>query len=75
VEGGWSLRNEELHNLYTSPNIIAVIISSRLRWVGHEARMGEKRNAYNILVGKREGKVSLGKPSRGWKGNIITDRT
>jgi len=75
VEGGWSLRNEELHNLYTSPNIIAVIISSRLRWVGHEARMGEKRNAYNILVGKREGKKSLGKPSRGWEGNIITDRT
>jgi hypothetical protein len=75
VAGGWrKLDNEELHNLYASQNIISAIISSRMRWAGHEARMREKRNAYNILVGKREGKKSLGKPSRGWEGNII-DRT
>jgi hypothetical protein len=53
--GGWrKLHNEELHNLYSSPNIIRVIKSRRMRWAEHEARMGEKRNAYRILVGKPE---------------------
>jgi hypothetical protein len=44
------LHNEELHNLYSSPSIIRIIKSRRIRWVGHVARMGEKRNAYRILV-------------------------
>jgi hypothetical protein len=50
------LHNEELHNLYSSPNIIDMIKPRRMRWSGHVARMGEKRNAYMILVGKPEGK-------------------
>jgi hypothetical protein len=49
------LHNEELHNLYSSPNIIAMIKSRRMRWAGHVARMGEARNAYRISVGKPEG--------------------
>jgi hypothetical protein len=53
VTGQWrKLHNEELHNLYASPNIIRMIKSRRLRWAGHVARMEEKRNAYRILVGK-----------------------
>jgi hypothetical protein len=46
------LHNEELHDLYSSPSIIRIIKSRRMRWVGHVARMGEKRNAYRLLVGK-----------------------
>jgi hypothetical protein len=54
--GGWrKLHNEELNNLYSSPSIIRIIKSRRMRWAGHVARMGEKRNAYRILVGKPEG--------------------
>jgi hypothetical protein len=53
------LHNEELHNLYCSPSIIRMIKSRRMRWTGHVARMGEKRNAYRILVGKPEGKRHL----------------
>jgi hypothetical protein len=56
------LHNEELHNLYTSPNIIRMIKSRRMRWAGHVARMGELRNAYSILVGKPGGKRPLGRP-------------
>jgi hypothetical protein len=48
--------------IHTSPIIIRVIKSRRMRWAGHAARMGEKRNAYRILVGKSEGKRSLGRP-------------
>jgi hypothetical protein len=60
VTGGWrKLHNEELHNLYSSPSIIRVIKSRRMRWAGHMARMGWKRNAYRILVGKSEGKRPL----------------
>jgi hypothetical protein len=55
VTGDWrKLHNEELHNLYSSPNIIRMIKSRRMRWAGHVARMREKRNAYRILVGKPE---------------------
>jgi hypothetical protein len=63
VTGGWrKLHNEELHNLYSSPSIIRMIKSKRMRWEGHVARMGEKRNPYRILVGKPEGKRPLGRP-------------
>jgi hypothetical protein len=55
VTGDWrKVHNEEPHNLYSSPSIIRVIKPRRMRWVGHVARMGEKRNAYRILVGKPE---------------------
>jgi hypothetical protein len=62
--GGRKLHNEELHNLYSSPSIIRIIKSRRLRWAGHVARMGEKRNVYRLLVGKPEGKRPLGRPRR-----------
>jgi hypothetical protein len=57
VTGGWrKLHNEELRNLYSSPSIIRIIKSRRMRWAGHVARMGEKRNVYRLLVGKPVGK-------------------
>jgi hypothetical protein len=63
VMGGWGkLHNEELHNLYSSPSIIRIITSRRMRWAGHVARMREKRNVYRLLVGKSEGKRPLGRP-------------
>jgi hypothetical protein len=69
VTGGWrKLHNEELHNSYTSPSIMTIIKSRRMRWAGHVARMGENRNSYRILVGKPEGKRSLGRPRRRWGG-------
>jgi hypothetical protein len=64
------LHNEELRDLYSSPSIIRIIKSRRMRWEGHVARMGEKRNAYRYLVGKPEGKRPLGRPRRRWVGNI-----
>jgi hypothetical protein len=74
VTGGWrKLHNEEPHNLYTSPSIIRMIKSRRMRWAGHVARMGENRNAYSILVGKPEGKGPLGRPRRRWVYNIKMD--
>jgi hypothetical protein len=63
------LYNEELQNLYSSPSIIKMIKSRSLRWAGHVARMGEKRNAYSILVGKSEGKRPLGRSRRRWVDN------
>jgi hypothetical protein len=60
VTGDWrKLHNEELHNLYSSPNIIRLIKSRRMRSSGHVARMGKKKNAYRIFVGKAEGKWPL----------------
>jgi hypothetical protein len=56
------MHNEESHKLYSSPSIIRMIKSRRMRWEGHVARIGEKRNAYKILVGKPEGKRTLGRP-------------
>jgi hypothetical protein len=74
VTGGWrKLHNEELHNLYSSPSIIRMIKSRRMRWIGHVARMGEKRNAYRILAGNPEGKRPLGRPRRTWVDNIKID--
>jgi hypothetical protein len=63
VTGGWrKLHNEELHNFYSSPSIIRIIKSRRMRWAGHVARMVGKRNVYRLLVGKPEGKRPLGRP-------------
>jgi hypothetical protein len=63
VTGGWRrLHNEELHNLYPSPSIIRIFKRMRMRLTGHIARMGEKRNAYRMLVGKAEGIRPLGRP-------------
>jgi hypothetical protein len=63
VIGEWrKLHNEELRDLYSSPSIIRIIKSRRMRWAGHLARIGEKRNAYRLLVGKPEGKRPLGRP-------------
>jgi hypothetical protein len=60
VTGGWrKLHNEELHNLYSSPSIIRIIKSRNMRWTGHVAQIGEKRNAYTILMGKPVGKRQL----------------
>jgi hypothetical protein len=64
------LHNEELNILYSSPNIIRMIRSRRMRWAVHVARMEESRNAYRILVGKPEGKRPLGRPRR-WCVDII----
>jgi hypothetical protein len=74
VTGGWrKLHNEELRDMYSLPSIIRLIKSRRMRWAGHVARMGEKRNAYRLLVGKPEGKRSLGRPRRRWVDNIKMD--
>jgi len=54
------LHNEELNDLYASPNIVRVIKSRRMRWAGHVARMGEEREVYRVLVGKLEGRRPLG---------------
>jgi hypothetical protein len=74
VTGGWrKLHNEELRDLYSSPSIIRMIKSRRMRCAGHVARMGEKRNAYRLLLGKPEGKRPLGRPRRRWVDNIRMD--
>jgi hypothetical protein len=71
LTGEWrKLHNKELHDLYSSPSIIRIIKSRRMRWAGHVARMGEKRNAYRLLVDKPEGKRPLGRPRRRWVDNI-----
>jgi hypothetical protein len=67
------LHNEEVRDLYSSPSIIRIIKSRRMRWMGHVARKGEKRNAYRLLVGKPEGKRSLGRLRRRWVDNIRMD--
>jgi hypothetical protein len=70
VTGEWrQLHNEELRDLYTSPSIIGMINLMRMRWVGHIALIGEKRNAYRLLVGK----PPLGRPKRRWVDNIKMD--
>jgi hypothetical protein len=67
------LHNKELYALYSSPNIIRVIKSRRLRWAGHVSRMGERRGAYRALVGKPEGRRPVGRPRRRWEDNIKMD--
>jgi len=61
-----SLHNEELNDLYSSPNIVRVVKSRRMRWAGHVARMGEERGVYRVLARKPEGKRPLGRPRRRW---------
>ena len=60
-------------DLYSSPNIVRVIKSRRMRWAGHVARMGEERGVYRVLVGKPEGKRPLGRPRHRWVDNIRMD--
>jgi len=67
------LHNEELNDLYSSPNILQVIKSRRMRWAGHVVQMGEKRGVYRVLVGKSEGKRPLGRPRHRWVDNIRMD--
>jgi hypothetical protein len=74
VTGGWrKLHNEESHNLYSSPSLIKIIKSRRMRWAGHVARMGEKSYVHRLMMGKPEGKRPLAKPRRRWIDNIKTD--
>ena len=67
------LHNEEFNDLYFSPNIIRVIKSRRMRWVGHVARMADSRGVYRVLVGKPEGKRALGRSRHRWGDNIKMD--
>ena len=84
VTGEWRrMHNEELNDLYCSPNILWVIKSRRMRWAGHLARMGEERGVYEVLVGNRrerdhwgnldvDGSIILGRISRRWDVGIWT---
>jgi hypothetical protein len=74
VTGEWrKLHNEELNDLYSSPNIVRAMKSRRMRWEWHVARMGEGRGVYRILVGRSEGKKPVGRPRRRREDNIKAD--
>jgi hypothetical protein len=74
ITGEWrKLHNEELNDLYSSPNIVRVIKSRRMRWAGHVARMVEGRFVYRVLVGKSDGKRPPERPGRRWEDNIKMD--
>jgi hypothetical protein len=74
VTGEWRKpHNKQLHDLYSSPNIIRILKARRMRLAGHVARMGEKRNVFRLLVGKPEGRRPLGRPRRRWLYNIMID--
>jgi len=74
VTGEWRKpHNEELNDLYCSPNIVQVIKSRRMRWEGHVVCMGEGRGMYRVLVGKPEGKRPLGRPRHRWEDNVKMD--
>jgi hypothetical protein len=73
-DGSWrKLCNDELHNLYSSPNIVRVIKSKRMGWAGHVACIVEGRGVYRVLVGRPEGKRPLGTPRCRWEENIKMD--
>jgi hypothetical protein len=73
-DGSWrKLHNEELHSLYSSPNIVRMIKARRMRWAGHVARIGDGRGVYRVLVGRPRGKRPLGRPRRRWEDNIKMD--
>jgi hypothetical protein len=73
-DGSWGkLHNDELHSLYSSPNIVRVIKSRRMRWAGYLGCMGEGRGVYRVLVGKPKGKRPLVRPRRKWEDNIKLD--
>ena len=72
--GEWmKLHNEELNDLYSSPNIVRVIKSGKIGLAGHVARMGERRGLYSVLMRKPEGKRPLGRPRRRWEDIIKMD--
>ena len=74
VTGEWRrLHNEELNDLYSSPNIVRVIKSRRMRWAGHVARMGKERGLYRVLLEKPEERRPLGRPRRRCVDNIMMD--
>jgi hypothetical protein len=74
VTGGWrKMHNEELHNLYSSPSIIRMFKSRRIKWAGNVAQIRKRMTAYRILVGKPKGKRPLGRPRRRWVDNIKID--
>ena len=74
VTGEWrKLHNQKVNDLYSSPSIIRVIKSRRMRWAGYVARMGESRGVYRVLVGKLERKGPLGTPRLRWEYNIKMD--
>ena len=74
IKGEWrKLHNEELNDLYSSPNIVRVIKWRRMRWAGHVARMEEGGSVYKVLVGKPEGKRPQGRPRRRWEDNVKMD--
>jgi hypothetical protein len=74
ITGEWrKLHNEELNSLYSSPSIVRVIKSRRMRWAGHVARTWEGRGVYRVLMGRPEGRRTLGRPRRRWEDNIKMD--
>jgi hypothetical protein len=74
VTGSWrKLHSEELHGLYSSPSIFRVIKARRMRWAGHVVRIGEVTGAYNILVGRPDGRGPLGRLRHRWEDNIKMD--
>jgi hypothetical protein len=73
IRGQRKLHNEELYNLYSLPSIIRMIKPRRMRWAGHVAHIGAKRNAYTILVRKPEGKRPLGRLRYKQEDNIKMD--